>query len=97
MEKYKRKVEWERSGQTHLNSNTRRTLHDDVHLFPIFKQSVGFQEKYAVATLHRNQMHLPCGNVVSMLTRQIFSNTFPSSFLISTITRVLQAQYVSKS
>jgi len=24
-----------------------------------FKQSVGFQEKHAVATLHRNQMRLP--------------------------------------
>jgi hypothetical protein len=26
-----------------------------------FKQSVGFQEKHAVATLHRNQIRLPCG------------------------------------
>jgi hypothetical protein len=25
-----------------------------------FKQSVGFQEKHAVATLHQNQMRLPC-------------------------------------
>jgi len=25
-----------------------------------FKQSVGFQEKHALATLHRNQMRLPC-------------------------------------
>ena len=25
-----------------------------------FKQSVGFQEKHADASLHRNQMRLPC-------------------------------------
>jgi len=29
-----------------------------------FKQPVGFQEKYAVASLHRNQVRLPCGFAV---------------------------------
>jgi len=45
------------TGQTYLNPNTGRTLHDGV-LTPI-KQSVGFQEKHALATLYQNQMRLP--------------------------------------
>jgi hypothetical protein len=33
-----------------------------------FKQSVGFQEKHAVAKLHRNQMRLLCDNLWYILT-----------------------------
>jgi hypothetical protein len=62
------------AGQTHLNPNTVRTLHDGV-LKP-FKQSVDFQEKHAVATLHRNQMGLPCLSMFNFLTQTNGKNKF---------------------
>jgi len=41
-----------------------------------FKQSVGFQEKHAVATLHRSKMRLPCVTELYNLTFYILSSNF---------------------
>jgi hypothetical protein len=60
-----------------------------------FKQSVYYQAQHAVATLHRNQMRLPCDNPIPANLIVSVGNSAITGFATIWRRKILQADFWS--